>query len=69
MARSKQKAIEHMVIIEAPDKYDNKTFHANFQPEKETGNDVLYTSDLAIGYDHALSVVSLDLKREKSLGY
>lgn len=68
MAQSKQKAIDRMVIIEAPDKYDNKTFHANFQPEKETGNDVLYTSELAIGYDHPLSVVSLDLKRGGKLG-
>ena len=68
MAQSKQKAINRMVIIEAPDKYDNKTFHANFQPEKETGNDVLYTSELAIGYDHPLSVVSLDLKRGEKLG-
>lgn len=68
MAQSKQKAIDRMVIIEAQDKYDNKTFHANFQPEKETGNDVLYTSELAIGYDHPLSVVSLDLKRGEKLG-
>lgn len=68
MAQSKQKAIDRMVIIEAPDKYDNKTFHANFQPERETGNDVLYTSELAIGYDHPLSVVSLDLKRGEKLG-
>lgn len=68
MAQSKQKAIDRMVIIEAPDKYDNKTFHANFQPEKETGNNVLYTSELAIGYDHPLSVVSLDLKRGEKLG-
>lgn len=68
MAQSKQKAIDRMVIIEAPDKYDNKTFHANFQPEKETGNDVLYTLELAIGYDHPLSVVSLDLKRGEKLG-
>ena len=68
MAQSKQKAIDRMVIIEAPDKYDNKTFHANFQPEKETGNDVLYTSELANGYDHPLSVVSLDLKRGEKLG-
>lgn len=68
MAQSKQKAIDRMVIIEAPDKYDNKTFHANFQPEKETGNDVLYTSEIAIGYDHPLSVVSLDLKRGEKLG-
>ena len=68
MAQSKQKPIDRILIIEAQDKYDNKTFHANFQPEKETGNDVLYTSELAIGYDHPLSVVSLDLKRGEKLG-
>ncbi len=68
MARSKQKAIEHMEIIEAPDKYDNKTFHVNFQPEKETGNDVLLVTNLEIGYDHALSTVSFDLKKGEKLG-
>ena len=68
MAKSKQKAIEHMTIIEAPDKYDNKTFHANFQPKTVTGNDVLFVSDLEIGYDHPLSKVSLDLKRGEKLG-
>ena len=51
MARSKMKAIEHMDIIEAPDRYDNRTFHAHFQPDKETGNDVLSVSNLVIGYD------------------
>ena len=68
MARSKQKAIEHMKIIEAPDKYDNRTFHAHFQPAKETGNDVLFVSNLEIGYEHALSTVSLDLKKGDKLG-
>lgn len=68
MARSKQKAIEHMDRIEAPDQFDNKTFHANFQPLKETGNDVLMVNNLEIGYDHALSTVSLDLKKGEKLG-
>lgn len=68
MARSKQKAIEHMDKIEAPDRFDTKTFHANFQPAKETGNDVLMVSSLAIGYEHPLSVVSLDLKKGEKLG-
>lgn len=68
MAHSKEKAIEHMVRIEAPDRYDNKTFHANFEPAKETGNDVLFVSELEIGYDHPLSTVSLDLKKGEKLG-
>lgn len=68
MARSKQKAIEHMEIIEAPDRYDNKTFHANFQPDRETGNDVLSVTNLSVGYDHVLSTISLDLKKGEKLG-
>ena len=68
MAHSKEKAIEHMVRIEAPDRYDNKTFHANFEPAKETGNDVLFVSELEIGYDHPLSTVSLELKKGEKLG-
>ena len=65
---SKLKAIEHMEIIEAPDRYDNKTFHANFQPLVETGNDVLFVSNLEIGYEQPLSTVSVDLKRGQKLG-
>lgn len=68
MAHSKEKAIEHMVKIEAPDRFDNRTFRANFQPERETGNDVLMVNNLAIGYDHPLSVVTLDLKKGEKLG-
>lgn len=68
MARSKQKAIEHMEIIEAPDRYDNRTFHANFQPEQETGNDVLTVKELAIGYERPLSVVTFELKKGEKLG-
>ncbi len=68
MARSKQKAIEHMDLIEAPGRYDNKTFHADFQPQQETGNDVLSVSDLEIGYDTPLSKLSLELKKGEKLG-
>ncbi len=68
MTRSKLKQIEHMDIIEAPDKYDNKTFHANFEPNQETGKDVLQVTDLLIGYDKPLAKVSLDIKRGQKLG-
>ena len=67
MAQSKLKQIEHMDIIEAPDKYDNNTFHASFEPNRETGKDVLFVSDLSIGYDKELSRVSFDLKRGQRL--
>ena len=68
MAKSKLKAIEHMDIIEAPDQYDNQTFHANYEPRIESGKDVLFVKDLAIGYDTVLSQVSFDLKRNERLG-
>ena len=68
MARSKLKAIEHMVKIDRPDEYDNKTFHTNFQPESVTGNDVLFVKDLSIGYDHELSRINIDIKKGDKLG-
>ncbi|MCD8068581.1 MAG: ATP-binding cassette domain-containing protein [Lachnospiraceae bacterium] len=68
MAQSKEKAIEHMEKIESPDKADLRTFHANFQPLIQTGKDVLSVSELAIGYDRPLSVISLELKRGEKLG-
>lgn len=68
MTRSKLKAIEHMDKIEAPDRYDTKSFHANFQPTVETGKDVLLVQDLAIGYDSVLSTVTIDIKKGDKIG-
>ncbi len=68
MAHSKEKAIAHMEKIESPDRADMRTFHADFQPQVQTGNDVLSVTDLAIGYDRPLSVISLELKRGEKLG-
>lgn len=67
MAQSKLKAIEHMDKIEAPDRYDNRTFHASFEPAVETGKDVLFTSGLTVGYDRPLATVNLDVKRGQRL--
>ena len=68
MARSKLKAIEHMDIIEAPDRYDNKTFRAEFTPRIEPGRDILFVRNLEIGYDRPLCRVSFDIKRGERLG-
>ncbi|MBQ2239163.1 MAG: ABC-F family ATP-binding cassette domain-containing protein [Lachnospiraceae bacterium] len=68
MTRSKLKQIEHMDLIEAPDRYDNKTFHANFQPTVETGKDVLSVRDLEIGYADVLSKVSIEVKKGEKVG-
>lgn len=68
MAKSKLKAIEHMEKIEKPERFDEKAFHAHFQPEVMTGNDVLSVRNLEIGYDKALSTVSFNLKKGDKLG-
>ena len=59
MTRSKLKQIEHMSIVEAPARYDLKSFHANFTPDRESYKQVLFTNELSIGYDTVLSTVSI----------
>ncbi|MCR4961454.1 MAG: ABC-F family ATP-binding cassette domain-containing protein [Lachnospiraceae bacterium] len=68
MTRSKLKAIEHMDKIEAPDRYDTKSFKLSFKPLRETGKDVLFIDKLQIGYDSVLETLSLDMKRGEKIG-
>ena len=68
MAKSKLKAIEHMDIVEAPDKADTRTFHAAFTPRLTPGKDIMFVRELSIGYDTVLSTVSFDVKRGDRLG-
>ena len=65
--RSKRMAIEHMVKIEKPRRFDTRTFHAMFTPRMESYNDVLTVKNLKIGYDSELSQVSFDLKKGERL--
>lgn len=67
MARSKQKQIEHMIKVDAPDRYDLRTFHANFTPLRQTGKEVLTVNHLTIGYDHVLSELSFTMTRGQKL--
>ncbi len=68
MTRSKLKQIEHMVKIDAPDKYDLSTFHTNFQPNEKSVEQVLNVKNLAIGYDRILATVDFQLRRGEKLG-
>ena len=61
--RSKRMAIEHMVKIEKPRRFDTKTFHAMFTPRIESYTDVLSVRNLKIGYDKELSQISFELKK------
>jgi len=65
--RSKRMAIEHMVKIEKPVRFDTKAFKAMFTPERESYNDVLSVKNLKIGYDTELSTVSFELKKNERL--
>ena len=68
MAQSKLKQLERMDLIEPPESYDNKVFHAEFQPAVRSVNDVLTVRNLSIGYDSELSVVNFDIKRGEHIG-
>ncbi|MCR5222882.1 MAG: ABC-F type ribosomal protection protein [Lachnospiraceae bacterium] len=70
MAHSKEKAIEHMDKIEAPEQADTRTFHAALTPLHQPGKDVLSVRDLTIGYakEDPLCTVSFELKRGGRLG-
>ena len=68
MARSKLKQIEHMEKIEAPDRFDTHTFHANFKPNRETGKEVLNVNKLQIGYENVIATVTMQLFRGQRIG-
>lgn len=70
MAFSKMKQIEHMQIIDAPNKYDLKTFHADFQPKDESVKNVFKATDLSVGYSPETPLASLnfELFRGEKLG-
>lgn len=65
--RSKRMAIEHMIKIEKPRRFDTKTFHALFTPRIESYADVLTVKNLKIGYDKELSRVSFRLQKGERL--
>lgn len=67
MALSKLRKIEQMTIVKQPNKYDLKTFHANFNIEVQSGNMVLSAQNLEIGYDKVLSKISLELYKGQKL--
>ena len=68
MTRSKLKEIEHMEIIDAPERFDTSTFHANFKPNRQTGKEVLKVNNLSIGYDEILSTVNFTLIKKQKVG-
>lgn len=68
MALSKLKQIEHMVKIDCPNKYDTKTFKANFVPKVDSYKDVLKVKNLAIGYSNVLKIINLSVEKGNKIG-
>ena len=66
-ARSKRMAIEHMVKIEKPRRFDTKAFHGRYQPRIESYTNVIHAKNLAIGYTCVLSRVSFLLQKRERL--
>jgi ATP-binding cassette, subfamily F, member 3 len=67
MTKSKLKQIEHMDLARAPERYDLKSFHAEFKPLRAGGQEVLKVNRLVIGYDKPLCEVSFELKKGQRL--
>lgn len=68
MVQSKIKVLERMKQIDAPDRYDLKTFHTHFQPLFKGGSEAVTVTSLNIGYDSPLASVDFELKRGDKLG-
>lgn len=68
MAQSKLKQLERIVPIEAPESYDLRTFHADFEPLDDGVKDMLEVSELAVGFDKVLSTVNLKVEKGDKIG-
>ena len=68
MVQSKIKLLEKMQIIDAPDRYDTRTFCANTAPKIESSRQVLNVNNLVIGYTEPLAKVSFNLEKGQKLG-
>lgn len=64
---SKRMAIEHMVKIEKPHRFDTKAFHARYIPRIESYTNVINAKNLEIGYDKVLSTVTFLLQKKERL--
>lgn len=68
MAQSKIKQLERMERIDAPERADERTFHADFEPKLRSAKDVLTASELVIGFDKPLTKLNFEIKRGDRIG-
>ena len=65
--RSKRMAIEHMVKVEKPRRFDTKAFKALFQPARESYTEVLSVDRLKIGYESVLGEISMTVRKRERI--
>lgn len=68
MAQSKLKQIDRMEVVEKPESADDKAFHGNTEPLRESSTSVLKVDELKIGYTKPLSEVTFRLNKGDRLG-
>lgn len=68
MAQSKLLAIKRLGDLSEPDRYDMRTFHADFQPLTESVRKTFFAEKLVFGYDKPLGEVTCLIERGDKLG-
>ena len=67
-AQAKLAQIKRLGNADIPQGFDDKTFHANFQPEKETVEKAVVIEDLEFGYDSPLGKLDMLIKKGDKVG-
>ena len=63
MAQSKLKQIERMDEVKNPDGADQRVFHCNIEPARESSTSVLRAENLTIGYDNPLATLTFRINK------
>lgn len=68
MVQSKINYLERMEKIDPPESFDLRQFHADFEPDMRSVNDVLVVRYLEIGYTDVISQLSFSVRRGQHVG-
>ena len=68
MVKSKLKQIERIQTVGMPDRYDLRTFHADFQPTEPSAKIALRTSGLEVGYNRPIARIDTEIFYGQKLG-
>ena len=67
-AQAKLAQIKRIGSADIPRGFDDKTFHANFQPERESVEKAVVIEDLEFGYEKPLGKLDMLIKRGEKVG-